>query len=80
MKMSNNDLNELNGYIINNEGTRLDMPWNQITEYMDDDLAEAIHMDNGDELTNQEFFEEYAKRHEEKFGETWELDKANPVI
>lgn len=80
MKMSNNDLNELNGYIINSEGTRLDISWNQITEYMDDDLAEAIHMDNGDELTNQEFFEEYAKRHQEKFGETWELDKANPTI
>lgn len=80
MKMSNNDLNELNHYIINNAGRKLEMPWNQITEYMDDDLAEQIEMEHDFDLTDQEFFEEYAKRHEAKFGETWELDKANPTI
>lgn len=78
--MSNNDLHELNGYIINDEGTRIDMSWNEITEYMDYDLAEQIHMEMGYELNDQEFFEEYAKRHQEKFGETWELNKANPTI
>lgn len=78
--MSNNDLHELNGYIINNSGTRIDMPWEQIIEYMDGDLAEQIHMDDGYELNDQEFFEEYARRHKEKYGETWELDKANPII
>lgn len=76
--MSNNDLHELNGYIINSEGTRIDMPWIQIVEYMDEDIAETIDKTYG--MDDQEFFEEYAKRHLEKFGEVWELDKANPVI
>ena len=80
--MSNNDLYELNHYFINDEGTKIDMSWNQVTEYMDDDLAEEIGMEHDfdDDFTNQEFFEEYAKRHQERFGETWELNKANPTI
>lgn len=28
--------------------------------------------------TEQEFFDEYARRHAERFGETWEMDKRNP--
>lgn len=45
---------------------------------MDDDIREELH----DELapcTDQEFFDAYAKAHAEKFGEEWELAKANPV-
>jgi len=38
---------------------------------MDDDLREEIHR----ELAP---CSEYAKRHEEKFGEVWELAKENP--
>lgn len=29
--------------------------------------------------TDQDFFEAYEKAHQEKFGEVWELSKANPV-
>lgn len=44
---------------------------------MDDDLREQIHADMAP-CGEQEFFDEYAKRHEAKFGETWELAKENP--
>lgn len=44
---------------------------------MDDDLREEIHADLAP-CTEQEFFDEYAKRHEAKFGESWELAKENP--
>ena len=40
--------------------------------FMDDDLRELAP------CTDQEFFDEYAKRHEEKFSEIWELAKENP--
>lgn len=44
---------------------------------IDDDLREEIHGKLAP-CTDQEFFDEYAKRHEEKFGEIWELAKENP--
>lgn len=45
--------------------------------FMDDDLREQIHGELAP-CTNQEFFDEYAKRHEENFLEIWELAKENP--
>lgn len=45
---------------------------------MDDDLREELHFELAP-CTDQEFFEAYAKAHQEKFGEVWELSKANPV-
>ena len=45
--------------------------------FMDGDLREQIHGELAP-CTNQEFFDEYAKRHEEKFSEIWELAKENP--
>lgn len=45
--------------------------------FMDDDLREQIHGELAP-CTNQEFFDEYAKRHEENFSEIWELAKENP--
>lgn len=44
---------------------------------MDDGLREEIHADMAP-CGNQEFFNEYVKRHEAKFGEEWELAKKNP--
>ena len=44
---------------------------------MDDDLREEIHRELVP-CSEREFFDEYAKRHEEKFGEVWELAKENP--
>lgn len=45
--------------------------------YMDDEIREEIHNELAP-CTDQEFFDEYAKRHEEKFGEEWEMAKENP--
>lgn len=44
---------------------------------MDDVLREEIHRELAP-CSEQEFFDEYAKRHEEKFGDVWELAKENP--
>lgn len=53
--------------------------WPAIVELMDDDIREEIHADQETYDTPQKFFDEYAKRHRVKFGEEWELDKADPV-
>jgi hypothetical protein len=45
---------------------------------MDAEIREALAND-GEERTDQEFFEAYEKAHEAKYGEQWELSKANPV-
>lgn len=45
---------------------------------MDDDLRNELHFELAP-CTDQEFFEAYAKAHQEKFDEVWELSKANPV-
>lgn len=44
---------------------------------MDDEIRESLHTALAP-CTNQQFFDAYAKAHEEKFGEEWELAKANP--
>lgn len=44
---------------------------------MDDELREE-DCANLAPCTDQEFFDEYARLHAERFGETWELDKPNP--
>lgn len=38
--------------------------------FMDDDIREELHR-NLAPCTNQEFFDAYAKAHEEKFGVPW---------
>ena len=45
---------------------------------MDDDLREELAA-SGEYETEQEFFTAYEEAHEKKFGEAWELSKANPV-
>lgn len=67
------------GYIVNSEG-RVFYPdmWDAITAMMDDELREEIAADIAP-CTNQTFFTAYASAHLAKFGEVWELDKANPV-
>ena len=47
-------------------------------ELMDDDIREELAAELAP-CTEQEFFAAYAKAHAERFGEEWELDKANPV-
>lgn len=45
--------------------------------FMDDVLREEIHEELAP-CTEQDFFDEYAKRHEQKFGEKWVLAEENP--
>ena len=62
--------------IVSNEhGVKIDFAVAEMM--MDDEVREDVHMGMAP-CTEQEFFDEYAKRHEEKFGEEWELAKANP--
>lgn len=63
--------------VINSYGTEVN--YNAALMIMDDELREEIHEELSP-CTDQEFFEEYAKRHEEKFGEEWEADKLNPMM
>lgn len=61
--------------VMNNYGTEIE--WNAALALMDDDLREELSADLAP-CTEQEFFEAYAKAHEAKFGEEWELAKENP--
>lgn len=61
--------------IINGYGVIVD--YDMAVLLMDDDLREDIHRELAP-CTDQEFFNEYAKRRAEKFGEIWELAKENP--
>lgn len=45
---------------------------------MDDDIREDLHLHLAP-CTEQEFFEAYAIRHAEKFGEEFEPNKENPI-
>ena len=40
---------------------------------MDDEIREAVHADLAP-CTDQEFIDEYVKRHEAKYGETFEIN------
>ena len=61
--------------VVNEWGTKIN--YDVAENMMDDELRETIHRELAP-CTEQEFFDEYTKRHEEKFGETWELAKENP--
>ena len=61
--------------VMNNYGTEIE--WNTAVNLMDDDLREELSADLAP-CTEQEFFEAYAKAHETKFCEEWELAKENP--
>lgn len=44
---------------------------------MDDEIKEALAAQDLD--SDQDFFAAYEKAHAEKYGEEWELSKANPT-
>lgn len=56
--------------------------WGTVIDYdvaeamMDDDIYEDLHYELAP-CADQEFFNAYAKAHAAKFGEEWELSKAN---
>lgn len=61
--------------VVNEYGVNID--YDLAVSFMDDDLREQIHGTLAS-CTDQEFFNEYVKRHEQKFNEVWELAKENP--
>ena len=63
--------------VINAYGTEVD--YDAAVSLMDDELREEIAYDLAP-CTDQEFFDEYVKRHAEKYGEEWELAKENPIF
>lgn len=63
--------------IKNSWGTTID--FQAAVMAMDDEIREAVHADMAP-CTEEEFFTEYCRRHAEKYGETFEWDKANPQV
>lgn len=65
---------------LSNENARSveQFDYDAAVEMLDDEIREDVAADLAP-CTEQEFFAEYAKRHAEKYGEEWELDKSNPV-
>ena len=61
--------------IINANGTEID--YNAAVALMDDDICAELN-DKIAPCTDQEFFSAYEQAHEAKYGEEWELSKANP--
>ena len=70
-------MSEWNGIVtvINESGAEID--WEISVNLMDDEIREELHMALSP-CTEQEFFTAYEKAHAEKYGEEWELSKANP--
>lgn len=54
-----------------------DSDWDAIVQNMDPDIREQLSEDLAP-CSNQEFFDAYADAYYNKYGEEWELDKADP--
>lgn len=67
----------MNINVINANGTAID--FDAAVALMDDEVREAVHAQLSP-CTEQEFFSAYERSHAEKFGEEWELSKANPCF
>ena len=61
--------------VINPYGIEID--FDTAGALMDDDIREEVHAELAP-CTPQAFFDRYCKRHEERYGEPWELAKPNP--
>lgn len=62
--------------VVNLNGKQLD--YEAAVQVMDDDLREELHGELAP-CTEQEFFTAYELAHARRFGEEWELSKANPA-
>ena len=62
--------------VVNSNGKEID--FEAAVQLMDDEIREKLH-NQQDWNSKQEFFAAYEKAHEAKYGEKWELSKANPV-
>ena len=69
------------GNIVTN-GYGVDINYGVAVNLMDDEIREQLHeelvMQSDQDCTEQKFFDEYCKAHEDKYGEEWELAKENP--
>lgn len=63
--------------VINMNGTAID--FETAVSMMDDEIRESVHAELAP-CTEQEFFAAYEIAHAEKYGEEWELSKANPCF
>lgn len=72
----NRVLESLADAVVNEYGVEID--FDTAVNLMDDELRERISSELAP-CTGQEFFDAYCQAHEEKYGEPWELAKANPV-
>lgn len=61
--------------VMNSNGTEVE--YRVAETMMDNSIREELHRELAP-TTEQEFFAAYAKKHEEVFGEEWEMDKKNP--
>ena len=61
--------------VINMNGTEIN--YEAAVELMDDEICESLNFELSP-CTEQEFFTAYEKAHVKKYGEEWELSKANP--
>lgn len=62
--------------VTNKEGTKI--CFDSAIGFMDDDIREELHSRLAP-CTEQEFFTAYEIAHAQKYGEEWELSKANPT-
>lgn len=62
--------------VTNRHGVEID--FDAAVSLMDDRIREAVHADYAP-CSNQKFFDVYAEKHDTVMGETWELDKPNPI-
>lgn len=69
------------GNIVTND-YGVDIDYDIAVNMMDDEIREQLHqklvMQSDADCTEQKFFDEYCKAHEDKYGEEWELAKENP--
>lgn len=63
------------GMVVNNYGVNID--FDVAVMLMDDEIREQLHYKLAP-CSDQLFFDSYAKEHELKFNEVWELAKENP--
>lgn len=64
--------------VINGYGIEVD--FELAVGLMDDDLRELVHVETAP-CTTQEFFDAYAAKHAEKYGENdWQPAQKNPVM
>lgn len=61
--------------VMNTNGAAIDFA--AATKLMDDELCKRLHEEGYE--TEQDFFTAYETAHLEKYGEEWELSKANPI-